>query len=623
MTFKHKLSRRLAMLKDALLVAGIAACQADAGPGGPADAAAARIEISPPTLTIGTGRSTLISAVALSSSNDTLPGPIVFSVTGGSLSDTSSTDNGRHRGRFRAGSDTGKVKIIARHPREDVADTTDVTVSPVAVASLTVAPESTSMAVGASVQLTATPRDSAGNVLADRAVVWASGNPGVASVTAVGVVTGLAPGTTIVRATSEDVVGTAFVAVTAPSQGGTLAVFPGAEGFGTTTPAGRKGAVWRVTNLNDNGPGSLRAALAATGPRVVVFEVAGTITLAEEIAIASPYLTVAGQTAPSPGVTLRGAGLRITTHDVLIQHLRIRVGDDPGGVSPGNRDGLQILGSGAYNVVVDHVSASWGIDEVASAYSGPRDITISSSIMSEGLSNSLHPEGEHSKGLLIGQTTRRIAVLRSLFAHNRDRNPYQKGGTTVLFVNNVVYNWGGSRAFTIDDWEATGPDSTTIVGNVYLRGMDSETGRPIKIHSTTPATSQIYVADNTLDRAPAPPDAWTLVTNDAAASVIAAQPPVWSAPLSVLPAGSVEAWVLGRAGARPRDRDAVDARLMGDVATGGGRIIDSPAQVGGWPSLGVVTRPLTLPPDPNGDDDGDGYTNLEEWLHALAAQLES
>ncbi|HXV91337.1 MAG TPA: Ig-like domain-containing protein [Gemmatimonadales bacterium] len=256
MSFKHKLSRRLAMLKDALLVAGIAACQADAGIGGPADAVAARVVISPATLTIGTGRSTLLTAIALSASNDTLNGPIVFSVTAGTLSDTTTSGNGRHRGRYRAGNDTGKVKVIARHPRDGIADTADVTVSPVVVASLAVAPGSASLAAGETVQLVATPRDAAGNVLTDRAIVWTSGNAAVAPVTATGLVTGVAPGTTSVTAECEDVA----VAVT-------VTVLPGTLAAVQVTPAGLAlpvGATRQLVATAQDASGTALAGYTAT-----------------------------------------------------------------------------------------------------------------------------------------------------------------------------------------------------------------------------------------------------------------------------------------------------------------------------------------------------------------------
>ena len=147
-----------------------------------------------------------------------------------------------------------------------------------------------------------------------------------------------------------------------------LPVVPGIMGFGVRTTAGSGpnrigGTIIHVTSLNSSGAGSLREAIDAKGPRVVVFDVSGyiDITLDGEIRIKNPYLTIAGQTAPSPGISLKGNGLSIRTHDVLVQHIRIRVGDDPAGERGSQRDGLEIVdhpaGSGAtYNVVVDHVS---------------------------------------------------------------------------------------------------------------------------------------------------------------------------------------------------------------------------------------------------------------------------
>ena len=106
-----------------------------------------------------------------------------------------------------------------------------------------------------------------------------------------------------------------------------LPVFPGAAGFGTNTPAGRGGTVYKVTNLNASGAGSLNACTDASGPRVCIFEISGTISLTSDINVTNPYLTIAGQTAPSPGITLRGAALRISASDVLVQHIRLRAGD--------------------------------------------------------------------------------------------------------------------------------------------------------------------------------------------------------------------------------------------------------------------------------------------------------
>jgi hypothetical protein len=409
------------------------------------------------------------------------------------------------------------------------------------------------------------------------------------------------------------------------ASGDLLPVLPGAVGFGTTTPAGRGGQVLRVTNLNDVGAGSLRAAISASGPRIVVFDISGTIVLASHLTITEPFLTVAGQTAPSPGITLRGAGLIVSTHDVLVHHIRIRTGDNPSGPSPNTRDAFRLHGgSGVWNVVMDHVSASWAIDENGgtSTAGTRRDLTISNSIISEGLHNSLHSDGPHSKGLLFGQGTQRVALVRSLLAHNHDRNPWFKGGTSGVVVNSVIYNWGNSKATYFTSSDSLVPHFGAVVGNVYLHGPNTPASAwPIQVATTT-SGSRFYIADNTLNRAPPPSSPWSLVENKAGSMVIAAAPPVWPAGISLLPSNETEAHVLQYAGARPADRDAVDARIVNEVRAGTGRIIDSTGQVGGWPDQGKATRSFELPADPNGDADGDGYTNLEESLHQIAAAVE-
>src|SRR5690606_33777470 len=182
-------------------------------------------------------------------------------------------------------------------------------------------------------------------------------------------------------------------------------VIPGAAGHGIETPAGRGGTVYKVTNLNEEGPGSLGACVAASGPRVCVFEVSGTIRLTKDLKIKNPYITIAGQTAPSPGIMLRGGGLWVMASHVLVQHLRVRPGDDPGGPDPEHRDALVIDSTAANpvtNVVIDHCSFQWSIDEMASAYWNWRDITLSHNIFAEALHDSLHPKGPHGYGVLFG-----------------------------------------------------------------------------------------------------------------------------------------------------------------------------------------------------------------------------
>lgn len=172
------------------------------------------------------------------------------------------------------------------------------------------------------------------------------------------------------------------------AQRGPLPAFPGAEGFGSTTPGGRGGRVIAVTTLNPSGPGSIQEACQARGPRIVVFRVGGVLQLTRSLEVREPFLTLAGQTAPGDGICLRGAGLSIRTHDVIIRGLRLRVGDDPGGPDPENRDGIEIAHNKpgeVYNIVVDHCSVSWAIDENVSTWYECRDITFQWCLIAEAL----------------------------------------------------------------------------------------------------------------------------------------------------------------------------------------------------------------------------------------------
>jgi hypothetical protein len=397
-----------------------------------------------------------------------------------------------------------------------------------------------------------------------------------------------------------------------------LPVFPGAKGFGVDTPAGRGGTVYKVTNLNDSGIGSLRAAIDASEPRVVIFEVSGTIILADDLQIRNPYITISGQTAPSPGVTLRGAGLSIRTHDVLIQHIRIRVGDGLIGPDPDNRDGIQIQSRNSYNIVVDHVSVSWSIDENISVYNAnTHDVTISNCIASEALHDSIHPKNLHSMGILISHA-QGVSIINNLIAHNNARNPQLGNGdnTSMAVVNNVIYNWG-DIATRIDD---SGTNKyASVVGNVYIRGMNSNIDDPIIVECGP--NQSVYVDDNKEDGI-VPNNAWDLVTVKGVCNPEVPSAPVWPTGLVAEPVNQVNSNVLTNVGARPADRDAVDIRIINDVINGTGSIIDSQDEVGGWPNLAENYRTLILPNNPNDDDNGNGYTNLEEWLHTYAADVE-
>ena len=194
-----------------------------------------------------------------------------------------------------------------------------------------------------------------------------------------------------------------------PGAAAAAPAFPGAVGPAAGTPGGRGGRILRVTTLAASGPGSLRAAIETRGPRIIVFEVGGVVDLARTtIDIREPYLTVAGQTAPSPGVTLIRGGIDIRTHDVVLRHIRIRPGADGDAKRSGwESDAISTIA--ARNVIVDHCSLSWAPDENLSA-SGPRftgatpeawragtsrNISFSYNLLAEGLADSTHPKGEH------------------------------------------------------------------------------------------------------------------------------------------------------------------------------------------------------------------------------------
>lgn len=433
----------------------------------------------------------------------------------------------------------------------------------------------------------------------------------------------------------------AFAGTASPMPVEGLAVFPGAEGFGTRTRAGRGGKVIFVTSLADAGPGTLREALADPSPRTVIFRVGGVIELQSHLFILHPFVTIAGQTAPGDGIVLKDFGINVLTNDVLIQHLRIRPGNT-GDVRVDHNDAIAILGptgpaKGAYNVVIDHVSSSWGEDETVSTWFGPHDITISWSIISEALSRSRHPKRTHSAGLMIGNRSDRVSMHHNLLAHNDFRNPLIASGGTHDFVNNVVYNWGSLVTEVLED----APTNVNIVGNYYRSGRSSESPYPILIGPSNPGyPAKLFVSDNVLhDRAPAGDD-WSLVQygwkGRGADRKYRAVSRFATAPITTTRAVQAFEDVLAGAGATLPKRDVVDARVVSEVRTGAGRIIDSPSDVGGYPRYAGAEAPKDsdgdgmpdewensagLNPhsaaDGSADADGDGYTNLEEYVHSL------
>jgi pectate lyase len=426
-------------------------------------------------------------------------------------------------------------------------------------------------------------------------------------------------------------------AVGAVQVAGSLPAFPGAEGYGTGTPGGRGGRVCQVTNLADAGPGSLRACVESSGPRTVIFRTGGTIDLQDRLLVTQPYLTIAGQTAPGDGITLRvdpdsstdKGTMQIQTHDVVIRYLRFRPGDN--GHGDDSHDALQMYKAGVYNVVVDHSSFSWAIDENVNSYDETHDLTISNSIISEALSNSTHPLGEHSKGMLAGGVNaHNVSIHHNLFASNVDRNPQISGVSVADIRNNVVYNYGDGSGHGVTLLSsANGEPDVNWIGNYYKPGPNSDPLRAelATYNGNTGATHEWYGEGNRR---------WT-PTGDQAARVASGAVGQRSTPFSAPPVTTTSAAqaytdVLADAGAS-LVRDAVDKRVVAEVRNGTGSTKDSAA--GLYPTLARGTPPVdsdgdAMPdsfevahgtdpasPDPNGDVDGDGYTNVEDWFNGL------
>lgn len=419
---------------------------------------------------------------------------------------------------------------------------------------------------------------------------------------------------------------------------GAVSVIPGLTSHGVTTPAGRGGAVHRVTNLAADGAGSLKACVDARGPRVCVFEVSGTIRLPDDLTLRNPYLTIAGQTAPSPGITLRGAGILVKTSNVLIQHLHVRPGDGAGGEPAINRDGLKISGPADQapisNIVIDHCSFTWSTDEVASAWTQWNNVSLVNNIFAEPLHDSIHPEGRHGFGVLLGPVNGNVTLAGNLMANIQSRNPMTAASRAVI-VNNVVYNWGN----TAIDLQSHGlVTQNSVVGNVFLRGPDtSGDAAPIGLRAdatTLRPGAKVFLLDNHSSEATSDP--WSMAGaiygSLQLANFRSSSPLAWPAGMTTLPTSNsvVLNRVLRNAGARPADRDSVDSRIVEQVRDRTGRIINCVASNGsarcnrnggGWPAVPENRRALTLPANPN-TVTASGYTNLELWLHGMSADVE-
>lgn len=420
--------------------------------------------------------------------------------------------------------------------------------------------------------------------------------------------------------------------------------FPGAEGFGAYSKGGRGGEVLYVTNLNDSGPGSLRWAVEQEGPRTVVFEVSGTIELKDRLNIENPYITIAGQTAPGAGICLKGETVRVVTHDVIVRHIRVRLGDSMHGQgSLQGKDAISI--SSGEDIILDHCSASWSMDEILSASTSNPDltrVTVQWCFITEALNLDNHGFGS----LIRGTGGAKYSFLHNLYAHNRGRNPrpgnYDTNphnedpeGLLLDFRNNVIYNWGGGHAgYNADKKSVT---RLNYVGNYLITGADS---KPTGIaYSTGSPYNRAYFAGNYYN-GKLPYDSWNLVEfNDSWSeeeiSAYKQNKPFETGPVQMKGAPAAYEQILESGGASLPERDGADSRIVNDVKNRTGKIIDSQNDVGGWPELRSIPAPRDtdrdgMPDDwerkngldpTNADDRNklmeDGYTMLEYYISSI------
>lgn len=457
----------------------------------------------------------------------------------------------------------------------------------------------------------------------------------------------------------------AAIALLAAPAHGALPAFPGADGWGKNATGGGQDPSTRVifvTSPADSGPGTLREALKTPGPRIVLFKTGGVIELKTKLSIQEGSLTIAGQTAPGDGIIVRGHPIRIAASNVVIRGLRIRPGDGPG-AKPDQRDAIQFGREGAaepiHDIIVDHCSFGWAMDETAEFWFGCRNVTMSYCVLSEALWKSKHPKGAHGYAMLLGNGPNQCITLHhNLFAHNERRSPWVKDNATVEIINNVIYNWGS---------EATGlwlgepkppkpgappakpanPCLVNLVGNIYKGGeaiaKQKHLKRPIGLGKIPAPGSRFYLHDNLgHGRTTDEQDDWEAAeVGKFDTAPYRAGEPVAQAASGLAPqkAPLALARVLQHAGALPRDK--ADARAVEDTRSGGGRHIDNLEQIGGYPAY----APGTPPPDTdqdgipddwerahglNPDDKSDatrrapgGYLHLEEYINSLIPRADA
>ncbi len=419
-----------------------------------------------------------------------------------------------------------------------------------------------------------------------------------------------------------------------PCQPVEVFAFPTAQGYGRNALGGRRGEVIHVTNLDDAGPGSLRAALEAQGPRIVVFDLSGTISLATPIALTeeNSFVTIAGQTAPGDGISLRDSGLELRggAHDVIIRHLKIRPGlalAPAPGPSPIEIRGIVLSGEGGTsvnNVIIDHVTVMWAPNDLIQIWDSVTNTTVQWSLLAEGISAAQHM-GAWSKGLLMGGTdagTSTVSIHHTLFANNSSYNPHVQKAMRVDVRNVFAANWACNngvyfgRSCTAEGDMASG--EFKLVASRFVRGIDSTCNDFAYLGGDA---TKVYVEDNWGPFCAAGcADEWVdfrfvELLYEICPGMYTAQPapeekfrayePFDVPPVDTVPTDQLLATLVERVGADRPKRDAEEQRVIDGVLDGTGRV----GMNGEYPTLSSTPPPL--------DSDADGMPDAWEQLHGL------
>ena len=436
------------------------------------------------------------------------------------------------------------------------------------------------------------------------------------------------------------------------AEGSNQLAFPGAEGFGKYAKGGRGGDVYHVTNLQDDGPGSLRYGIdAADTPRTIVFDVAGTIQLKTPIKMENKsHLTIAGQTAPGKGITIRDHAMVVTKcSDLVIRYLRLRLGDKNKGDSAGE-DVMTV--DYCDQLILDHLSLSWGIDG-NSDYRGNSNMTLQWLLYAEALNNSIHPKGSHAMCTSLRDCQGNTTLHHNIYSTSRDRHPTIGGGTgskgyaqvVVDYRNCVNYNWhgptnfGGMRLNVVNNYYKPGPCSAPDAPPMQMKDGDTTKARGFMMGNCFEGMPKRFTDDN-----------YCAVIYTNSGNYMSTSRGQWASnepfelgdfkPDTQSPRDAYETCLRYAGCSLARDR--VDERIIENVVMGRGELIDSQDQVGGWDSYPEVRRPDDWdtdrdgipdaweqthgldprdPADRNRDTEGDGYTNLEEYMNGLVPNM--